>query len=432
MLIEFRVENHRSLRDEQALSMEAARIGDETDSRPREVPNQSMKLLPVVAIYGANGSGKSNVLAALTYMKEAVNLSHRLWGPDEGVPREPFAWGQKREELSLFEVQMIIEGIRYQYGFLCNDVAFVEEWIYAWPNGKKQIWLEREGDQFKFGENLKGENKVIEGVTRPNALFLSAAAQLRHSQLWPLFSWFGSIHSLNLTGGPAAPRRVLSTQYRDERELVEMLDESSEGRQRTLFDEDPPESVLNQFKAMLQAADIGIVDVRLNRDELTGAGRPLRGSRFQLKHQSESDDAWLPLEQESGGTRTLFRLAFPILRSLRTGSTLLVDELESSMHPMLADLIVRQFNDPEINKRNAQLIFSTHDTNLLGTLVGEPALRRDQVWLTEKDARGATVLYPLTDFKPRKDENIERGYIQGRYGAIPFLGDFRFPAGDVE
>jgi uncharacterized protein len=432
MLIEFRVENHRSIRDEQVLSMEAARLGDECDGRPREFANHPTKLLPVVAIYGANGSGKSNVLAALAYMKEAVSLSHRLWGPDEGVPRDPFAWGQKRGEFSLYEVQMIIRGIRYQYGFMCNDVAFVEEWIYAWPNGKKQTWLEREGEKFKFGENLRGENKVIEELTRPNALYLSAAAQLRHPQLSPLFSWFGSIHSINLTVGSVASRRLHPNQHRYERELAYMLDDSGESRQQSLFDEEEPESVLDQFKSMVQAADIGIVDVRLSRDESSGSGRGLRSTRFELKHKCESDDAWLPLEEESRGTRTLFRLALPILRSLRTGATLLVDELESSMHPMLADLIVRQFNDPEINKLNAQLIFSTHDTNLLGTLVGEPALRRDQVWLTEKDPRGATELYPLTDFKPRKDENIERGYIQGRYGAIPFLGDFRFPSGDVE
>ena len=107
---------------------------------------------------------------------------------------------------------------------------------------------------------------------------------------------------------------------------------------------------------------------------------------------------------------------------------MIVDELESSLHPNLAEHLVRQFNDPATNPNNAQLIFSTHDTNLLGTLSGSPALRRDQIWLTEKDPTGASVLYPLTDFKPRQDENIERGYIQGRYGAIPYLGNFRVKA----
>jgi uncharacterized protein len=132
----------------------------------------------------------------------------------------------------------------------------------------------------------------------------------------------------------------------------------------------------------------------------------------------------LPLEEESRGTQTLFRLALPILQAIDKGGVLLVDELEASLHPTLAQEIVRQFNGPATNPRNAQLLFTTQDTNLLGTTLGAPAVRRDQVWLTEKDAEGATVLYPLTDYKPRKAENLERGYLQGRYGAIPFLGDF--------
>lgn len=432
MLINFRVENHRSIRDEQVLSMEAAgRIGSDEDLRPRDVPGCSSRLLPVAAIYGANASGKSNVLAALSYMREVVSLSHRMWSPDEGIPREPFAWGQKRDEPSFYEVEMIIDGIRYQYGFILNDQVFLEEWIYAWPNNKKQMWLEREREFFKFGEKLKGENKVIEGLTRPNALYLSAAAQLRHEQLSPLFTWFHSINVTNMLVG-FSPRRYLGSHHRPEMALASMLGDSADARQLNLFEDERPDSVLEHFKSLLNAADIGIVDVRLSRKESSSKEGNARYGRFELKHQSESEDAWLSLNEESRGTQTLFRLALPILRAISRGTLLLVDELESSMHPMLADLIVRQFNDPSINDRNAQLIFSTHDTNLLGPLVGEPALRRDQVWLTEKDPRGATVLYPLTDFKPRKDENLERGYIQGRYGAIPFLGNFRVSGGDDE
>lgn len=428
MLIEFRVENHRSIRDEQVLSLEAGRISCAGDPRPRHVPNCSDMLLPVVGIYGANASGKSNVLAAMAYMKEAVGFSHRFWSPDEGIPRDPFAWGQKRDEPSMFEVEMIIDNVRYQYGFIMDDHVFLEEWIYAWPNGKKQTWLERDGSNFKFGENLKGENTVIEELTRPNALYLSAAAQLRHTQLSPLFSWFGTMVTHNLTPS-LSPRRYSGGGFGTEATLAYLLGEQSESRQATLFEDTQADSTLDQFKSLLRSADIGIVDLRINRDDSSPTKRGSRPGRFELKHKSESDDAWLPLDEESKGTRTLFRLALPILRTIQRGGLLVVDELESSLHPMLAELIVRQFNDPTINSRNAQLIFSTHDTNLLGTLVGDPVLRRDQIWLTEKDPRGATELYPLTDFKPRKDENIERGYIQGRYGAIPYLGSFRIPGG---
>ena len=375
-----------------------------------------------MALYGANASGKSNVLAALAFMKDAVAHSHRLWSPDEEIQRDPFAWGQKRDEPSTYEIAMVVNGIKYQYGFIVNDQIFMEEWLFAWPHGKKQVWLEREGERFKFGEHLRGENKLIEDVTRSNALFLSAAAQHKHPQLSRLFSWFGSIETINLSA-----RRNFIT-YRSEFELSEMLEEGNP-RQHLLFgDDESSESMLDRFKALLRNADIGIVDLRINKKEAGSAVRPRPSRRFEFKHQSDSEDAWLPLEEESRGTRTLLWLALPILRAIRFGKILLVDELESSMHPNLAEHIVRQFNDPALNTRNAQLIFSTHDTNLLGTLTGEPALRRDQVWLTEKDSKGGTVLYPLTDFKPRKDENLERGYVQGRYGAIPLLGNFKIPS----
>jgi uncharacterized protein len=421
MLIEFRVENHRSIRDEQVLTMEAGRVGSDDDPIPRAVPGSSNKLLPVVALYGANASGKSNVLSALTFMKEAVMFSHRSWSPDDGIPRDPFAWGQKRSEPSLYEVEFIADGVRYRYGFKLDDRVFLEEWLYAWPNGKKQTWLERDGESFVYGNFLTGENKVIEGVTRTNALFLSAAAQLKHPQLTPLFSWFGGIDTITANHSRAFRSRWDSA-------LAMMINEERETRQPGLFDDVEPDSLLNRFKSLLKNADTGIIDMRISKKESSQPGR-MRSSGLELRHQSDSDDAWLPLEEESRGTQTLFQLALPILRTIQRGRLLVVDELEASMHPNLAEHIVRQFNDPTINSRDAQLIFSTHDTNLLGTLSGTPALRRDQVWLTEKNEQGATVLYPLTDFKPRNDENIERGYVQGRYGAIPYLGNFQI-AGD--
>ena len=421
MLIEFRVENYRSIRDEQVLTMEAGRVGAREDQRPRDVRGSQKKLLPVAALYGANASGKSNVLSALAFMKNAVTRSLRNWAPDEGIPQDPFAWGKSREEPTGFELEFALDGTRYRYGFRFNERIFLDEWLYAWPNGKKQTWLVREGDSFTFGDNLKGENKVIEEVTRPNALFLSAAAQLKHPQLSPIYSWFSRIETIGLPIRRAAGVSRFVGPQMSEFAIATMLEEG----QPTLFgDEDSPDSMVQKFKSLLRNADVGIVDVRAVREE----HRAMRPWRFELKHLSEADDAWLPLEEESRGTRTLFRLALPVLRAIERGRLLVVDELESSMHPNLAEHIVRQFNDPEINPRGGQLVFSTHDTNLLGTLFGEPVLRRDQVWLTEKDERGATVLYPLTDYKPRKDENVERGYVQGRYGAIPYLGDFRLSA----
>ena len=422
MLIEFRVENHRSLRDEQVLTLEAGRVGDASDSRPRRVAGYPESLLPVAALYGANASGKSNVLAALAFMRDAVSLSHRVWSPDEGVPRDPFAWGPKRLDPSLFEITICVEDVRYEYGFVASDECFAEEWLFAWPHGKKQVWFEREGgDPIKFGDNLKGENRLIEEVTRPNALFISVAAQHKHPQLTPIFTWFRSLYAVNLSERRDFPFRSLQTDVT----LTRLLQDDAAGmRQLTLFQDDEfPDSLLDRFRTLLTTADIGILDMRLADSQSDGASRRSKGRRFELKHQSEVEEAWLPLEEESRGTQSMFRIALPILQTLRSGGTLLIDELESSLHPNLAQRLVRQFNEPFTNPRNAQLIFTTHDTNLLGTTLGEPALRRDEVWLTEKNKDGATILYSLTDYRPRKAENLEHGYLQGRYGAIPFLGD---------
>jgi uncharacterized protein len=419
MLIEFRVENHRSLRDEQVLTMEAGRLGHDTNPRSRSIAGHPEGLLPVAVLYGANASGKSNVLAALAFMQTAVFESHRLWMPDEGIPRDPFAWGPKKLEPSIFEVTVLLDSIRYQYGFVASNERFLEEWLYAWPRGKKQTWFERDDTAFKFGENLRGENKLIEEVTRPNALFLSAAVQHKHVQLNPLYSWFRTLQPYNVTGGRSPFVYVTPKELKQAGHMDDWLQSSS-------FATDvSPETLAARFRALLRHADIGIEDMKMRSDESNGTGS--HGEKlpsFQLKHRSPFDDAWLPLEAESMGTQTFFWMALPLLRALELGSTFVVDELDASLHPSLVQEVIRLFNDPAKNPRHAQLIFTTHDTNLLGTTLGEPVLRRDQVWLTEKDKEGATVLYPLTNYKPRKAENLERGYLQGRYGAIPFLGSF--------
>lgn len=423
MLIEFRAENHRSIRGELALSMAAVRANDGADPRPRAVPASTDPLLPVAAIYGANASGKSNVLSALSFMRDAVVHSHRSWPPDGGVPRAPFAWGDSRERPSMFELTFVLGGERYEYGFAANSSCFLEEWLYAWPHGRKQVWFERDGQEFKTGEHLRGENRVVAAVTRANALFLSSAAQLQHAQLSPVYRWISRIR-VESGGHPAVRQRASAHLAR--------LGLAPQQEQLGLFGN--PDSVGREarfiaFLALLRAADVGIRDVKLVQEDgpVRGMGFATR-PRVYLQH-GEGDDAWLPLEEESHGTQTLFHMAAPLLDVMDRGGVLVVDELEKSLHPLLALQIVRQFNDPTLNPKNAQLLFTTHDTNLLGTVVGEPALRRDQVWLTEKNESGGTELYPLTDYQPRKQENIERGYLQGRYGAIPFLGALVLSAG---
>lgn len=417
MLVEFRAMNHRSLRDEQVLTMEAGRVGDDDDLRPRQVSGTDDKLLPVAVLYGANASGKSNVLNALTFMREAVMVSHRLWPPDGGVPRDSFAWGTTKSEPSTYEVTIVGDGVKYEYGFVASDDAFIEEWLCAWPKGTKQEWFHRDESGFHFGRNLGGENTLIRGITRPNSLFLSAAIQQKHSQLQPIYSWFSAMRPINV----ALPTRRFPGFYGPSSEVAvaQLLEMNAETE---VAAESEPARTLEQFRSMLRDADIGILDLRVIRSE--DDRRRSFNLSFMLKHKSNVDDAWLDLREESRGTQALFHMAWPIIEAFRLGGVLVVDELERSLHPSLARQIVLQFNDPRKNPRNAQLICSTHDTNLMGPILGDPALRRDQIWLTEKSPEGASELYPLTDYHPRKGENIERGYLQGRYGAIPFLDNW--------
>lgn len=403
MLIEFRVENYRSLRDEQVISMEAANLGDPEDVRPRRVQGSPKPLLTVAAIYGANASGKSNVLGAINAMQMFVVNSQTMAALSGVRARAPFAWGQARRQPSLFEAVVVIDEIRYQFGFVVSDQQVEEEWLFAWPDRRKQTWYIRRRESYKFGDRFRGENQLISGVTRPNALFLSAAAQHKHAGVRPVFDYFSSAMRGN------APSVFAQHWVHPLHEVV-------------TFD-DAPGAVRGRVLPLLKDADLGIVDVKLEESQVDHTwDREGRTYRVEFKHDADDEGSWLPLDQESQGTQTLFHHAGSLLRALDHGSFALFDELDSRLHPAMATRIVEMFNDPRTNPRNAQLIFTTHNTSLLGTTMGEPRLRRDQVWFTEKDRDGATRLYPLSDYKVRKLENIERGYLQGRYGAVPILG----------
>lgn len=420
MLIEFRVANHRSIRDEQVFTMEASRSSDADSPHVRQLDEHKKALVTVAAIYGANASGKSNVLSALAFMRDAVVESHRFWDPAGGIPRDPFAWGETRREPSLFEVSFLYNKTKYQYGFVINDEHVLEEWLYAWPTGHKQVWFERD-QGFKFGEHLKGENKVVEHVTRTNALFLSAAAQLGHRQLQDVYSWFASLLQNELIS------RIVRPRFRRERQLS-VVNFFSDWDSRQLSFEFTSDRlsqphVSEWIKALLRVADVGISDFRVQHDD--SRARP----RVQFLHDvGDVPDAWLPMEEESAGTLSLLRIAGLLFAVLSHGGILVIDELERSLHPLLSLYIIKQFKEPATNPKHAQLIFTTHDTTLLGTTLGPPALARDQIWLAEKDRLGASAIYPLTDYKPRKSENVERGYLQGRYGAVPFLGILKDPS----
>lgn len=415
MLLKFSAANFRSLRDEQELSLVASSLtghpGGVLAAGALNTP-----ALRVAAIYGANASGKTNVLRALHFMWRAVVDSQVSWKPEQPIPRQPFRLsGDPSETPSKFEVDIVIDQARYQYGFSVNDERILDEWLYAFPSSRRQLWFRRSEASISFGKYLSGENRLIERVTRANSLFLSAAAQNNHEQLTPIYRFFAS----------------QLTFVTNRREVL---------RQRTIqMCSDPNRRA--RVEELLRDADLGLVSIEMREREVPDATKrlfsalrdsgnledlspdlPTKLPEISFYHRCEHDSTVrLSMAAESQGTLAYFELLGPVIEALESGGVLAIDELDSSLHPLLALQLVTMFNSPESNPNGAQLIFNTHDTNLLDPHV----LRRDQVWFTEKDRCGATHLYPLTDFKPRKHENLQRGYLQGRYGAIPFLGSLR-------
>jgi uncharacterized protein len=377
-------------------------------------------VLPVTAIYGANASGKTNVLKALKFMKAAVEKSHREWRPEGPIPLQVFRLDEDSRNIpSRFTADIIISGIRYQYGFAVNRRAIQEEWLNAYPSGRKQAWFSRSvGKPIEFSTKMSGENKAIETLTRSNSLYLSAAAQNNHEMLTPIYRWF--VDAFSFVNSERSPYRQLTVALCD--------------------DEDDKKRIAQ----LLRVADLGIAGLRVKKEdvpektrmamrafvaalELEKAGQFLdvpHRSDIELLHSAGKRPVAFPLSQESDGTVAYLSMLGPMLDTLKKGGVLCIDELDASLHPLLAMQIITLFNDPELNTKGAQLIFNTHDINLLNTKL----LRRDQIWFTEKQSDGSSQLYPLTDFKPKLGENIESGYLQGRYGAIPFLNPDSFVA----
>jgi AAA15 family ATPase/GTPase len=429
MLLSFSVQNFRSIREEQTLSMARSRriAAHQPDGSARTPVNT------VAGIYGSNASGKSNVLLALQSMADAVRNSHSRWPPEGGTSFDPFKLDRHHPgSPSRFEADIHHKGGRFQYGFELDSDRILREWLYAYPKGRRQTWFERDAEsseEWYFGKGMGGQNRVISELTRPNSLFLSAAAAAKHDKLADLYGWFSSYL-----------RFASETNFRARLEF-------------TFNEIDKSPQTAEMLTKLLKVADLGICGIAVkkddhspeDRDRVIQIAKELVGRQelpavppdqeidkmlsqlsttIELQHTSGEEDhtIGLPFDSESMGTRSLIALGGPVLQALRLGHTLVVDEVDTSLHPCLVAELVQLFNSPETNPEGAQLIFSSHDTSLLGNLVGdEPVLERDQTWFIEKDHSGASVLYPLTDFSPRKQENLERGYLQGRYGAVPFI-----------
>lgn len=413
MLLSFSFSNYGSVNEEQSISFAASSLKDEGVDLLNTSAVTDTNFLPTIVVYGANASGKSNLVAALFHMLTMINISHRLGEPKSKIERNVFLLDQRCKKLpTLFHIDFVVNDIRYEYGFEFNETAIVSEWLYSFPQKRQRTLFTRNNQEFKFGRDLQGQNKVIEGLTRKNSLFLSAALQNNHQQLTEIATFFGKI---NLVGSQTSHPFSNDSKAIENcaEKVVKFLTGHGIGISGYRIEEtDAPEGSLEISRKVKDA----LMSVFKDSDGLLDFPEEEKTIKtVEFKHRRDgTDGVFFPIEKESTGTLRLLTALPKLFQALENGSVVVVDELDLSLHTKAAGSLLRLFSSSETNPHGAQLLATTHDTNLLSS----DYLRRDQVWFTEKNTKGETQIYPLTDISTRKGDNIERGYLQGRFGAI--------------
>jgi AAA15 family ATPase/GTPase len=429
MLLAFRAANVRSFRDPLELSLQATAMAEE--GVPREVPwreatRHPLRVLPVAGVFGANASGKTNLLRVMDDMRRIVLTSFKAPGRSSRISRHPFRLDSDAMNTpSEFSVDLVLNGIRHEYGFRVDDTRVMEEWAYRYTHGKASTLFRRTGDNVDLiGDLNRAKGRAVKEILRPHSLFLSAAAAADHPDFLPLYEWFDS--NLILCEASSRTARWLYTAHlltheNRRAQVLDMLHAADLGitdaKARSI-----PSEVMERLKKALQAlndSEEASASFELSEDSLMSVSLSHRGSRKSVAFD---------VTDESLGTLVWLGLVGPVLDALSRGTVLLADELESSLHPTLVAQLVRTFQDKSSNPNGAQLIFNSHEAGLLGNSTGERTLGRDQVWFTEKLHDGRTRLYPLSDLDPRKDEAVSRRYLAGRYGATPIIVDAEFAA----
>jgi len=429
MLIEFSIENFRSFKEKVTLSLLASSDKSLDNNLIKTDVLNNYNLLRSEVIYGANASGKSNIVFALISLKKLVMNSHQFQKGTK-IDYSPFKLDEKCLSLpSKFEVILIKNNIRYVYGVSFTSEKIIDEYLYYYPEGRKALIFERKDtDNYRFTTDKK-EQKFLSEKTLQNVLYLSNSTKLNYRKTSDVFDWFKD--TLRIIGTTDHPQLI--------EDSIESLNK----------DKKLKEFILKG----LNEADLGIVDISASiekvsiedLDEIEVSPEFVPFFKKNLMLQTSGEDIQLinmeiktfhnvineygkelkisfDFEDESEGTKRLFSLIGIWIDVLRNGRILIVDELDTKLHHLLNILLIKLFHDPTQNKCNAQLIFTTHNTNLLDL----DLFRRDQIWFTEKNPSfGNTDLYSLIEFSPRKDKNIQKGYLAGRYGAIPFIGDER-------
>jgi len=409
MLVEFSVSNFRSIRDRVTLSMLATPdqiLLENTFAVPAWEKDRFVKS---AFLYGPNASGKTNVLRAMRYLRMLI-LSSEQRNKGEKIDYEPFLLEETfATKPSEFEVRFVVENIPYTYGLTVDEERVQSEYLYYAPKGRKAIIFEREQDAYTFTVDKERQTAISQN-TISNRIYLASATNANYDKTEPAFKWFKDF----------LRTRIDMTIDNWQKYTTKCVSEGGERSEK-----------IQQF---MRKADVGIQSISakivlITEDMLipntpSEVRKKLLGQEFPevtLFHQGENKKVSFDIDDESDGTQVVYAMAGPLFDVLDNGYTLMIDEIEASLHPHIVQEIIKLFHDPACNRKNAQIICTTHATSFLN----KELLRRDQIWFTQKEPEsGATELFSLADVKGvRKDENYEKSYWAGKYEAIPYFGN---------
>jgi uncharacterized protein len=421
MLIEFKVGNYLSFKDVVTFSMVAANMKQHADTHVFEA--NGYELLKSSAIYGANASGKSNLFKAMGFAKKFIISSSKDTQAKEEIEVEKFALSTETDnEPSLFEFTFLTDGFKYRYGFRANKDVIVDEWLFQSKKVKEKMLFERHHQNIKVPEYF-AEGKGLETKTRKNALFLSVVAQFNGPIAESIIEWLGGFFALSGLD--------------EHTPITVFLLKNNKLRSKFLDILKIADLAIEDFKIIYKELNTLSKEVQLRLEKISTEKKIELFPEIKTIHNKFNDNNELnstiefDLKQnESKGTQNLFSILGYILFALDNGLILFIDEFDVNLHPLITIFLVKMFNSNKHNPKNAQIVFNTHDTNLLN----KDLFRRDQIWFTEKDKYGATDLYSLADYefpeengkKVRYDRSFEKDYLTGKYGAIPFIGAYDF------
>ncbi|MBK1990493.1 ATP-binding protein [Sphaerospermopsis aphanizomenoides BCCUSP55] len=426
MLIEFSIGNYRSFKDKVTFSMVAANIvakEKELDENNVFAVDDELKLLKSAAIYGANASGKSNLAKAIKFMKWFMINSSKETQSTEKIGVEPFKLSTETEtEPSFFEIVFILDDKKYRYGFEATQESVVSEWLFYVPKTRETRLFERvydgKTDKMEYlSKTFKGEG--IHPKTRRNALFISVAAQFNVAIADQILNWL--TNKLNIVSGLEDnifldyTVNCLASNHVHRQEIIQLIKKLDLGIREIRL----KETELTTYALRNITDEIKKLNFKMHADKKKVFSIHTSHQKFNAEGNSISMELFDLEAQESEGTKKIVAISGLLVDTLKNGKVVIFDEFDARLHPLISKAIVELFNSNDTNYNHAQLIFMTHDTNLLSNKL----FRRDQIWFTEKNKYGATDLYSLVEYKIRNDASFESDYIKGKYGAIPFIGN---------